>query len=109
MSFLDKAKQMFGQARTRAGELADEHGDKIDQAIDKGGSFLDERTKGKYSDTINKVSDGAKGAADRIAEERHHEERPPTPPEPASHLDTPDPVDPPEPIEPPEPLDPRQP
>ena len=54
MSFLDKAKQAFGTAKDKAGELATEHGDKIDSAIDKGGSFIDQKTHGKDADKVAK-------------------------------------------------------
>lgn len=39
MSMFDKAK-----------DLAAEHSDQVDKAVDKGGDAFDERTGGKYSD-----------------------------------------------------------
>ena len=41
--FLDKAK-----------ELAEQHDDKVDEALDRGGDAVDERTGGKYSENIDK-------------------------------------------------------
>lgn len=48
MSFLDRAKQ-----------LAEQHDDKIDQALEKIGDEVDKRTDGKYSDQIDKAVDFA--------------------------------------------------
>ena len=49
MGFLDKAKELLSQ-----------NADKIETAIDKAGEFVDDKTQGKYSDTIHKVADEAK-------------------------------------------------
>jgi hypothetical protein len=53
MGILDKAKQLLSQ-----------NADKVDTAIDKAGEFVDEKTQGKYSDTIGKVQEQAKKALD---------------------------------------------
>jgi hypothetical protein len=37
-------------------------------AIDKAGDFVDEKTEGKYSDTIHKVQEEAKKAAGSASE-----------------------------------------
>jgi uncharacterized protein YjbJ (UPF0337 family) len=118
MSFLDKAKQAFGTAKDKAGELANEHGDKIDSAIDKGGSFIDQKTHGKYADKVAKAGSTAKNAADKLAAQNEagtaaptSEARPdpeaPTaaadPTEAAGPIPAPEPVDPPEPIRPQDP------
>jgi MT0933-like antitoxin protein len=52
MSFLDKAKDLLSQ-----------NADKVGTAIDKAGEFVDDKTKGKYSDTIHKVQEEARKAA----------------------------------------------
>jgi hypothetical protein len=95
MSFLDKAKGALDQAKGRAGRLAGQHRDKIDHAIDKSGSYLDQRTGGKYSDKVHKARDSAHSAATRLAEQHRESEQassPKAPEEPAA--DTPQPVDP---------------
>lgn len=51
MGFLDKAKDLLSQ-----------NADKVEMAIDKAGDFVDEKTQGKYSDTIHKVQEEAKKA-----------------------------------------------
>jgi hypothetical protein len=49
MGILDKAKDLLAQ-----------NADKVETAIDKAGEFVDEKTQGKYSDTIHKVQEQAK-------------------------------------------------
>lgn len=53
MGFLDKAKGLLAQ-----------NADKVETAIDKAGEFVDDKTQGKYSDTIHKVAEEAKKALD---------------------------------------------
>lgn len=57
MSFLDKAKDLLGK-----------NADKVEQAIDKAGDFVDEKTEGKYKDVVDKVQDAAKGAVENEKE-----------------------------------------
>jgi hypothetical protein len=52
MGFLDKAKDLLSQ-----------NADTVEMAIDKAGEFVDDKTQGKYSDTIHKVQEEAKKAA----------------------------------------------
>ena len=66
MSFLDKAKTALTQAKDKAADLADKNSDKIEQAIEKSGDFLDQKTKGKYADKIAKGKDAAEGALDKL-------------------------------------------
>ncbi|OBI50669.1 kanamycin biosynthetic protein [Mycobacterium kyorinense] len=54
MGFLDKAKDLLSQ-----------NADKVEQAIDKAGDFVDTKTQGKYKDTVDKVQDAAKKAVDK--------------------------------------------
>lgn len=49
MGILGKAKDLLAQ-----------NADKVGLAIDKAGEFVDEKTQGKYSDTIHKVQEEAK-------------------------------------------------
>ncbi|OBF04123.1 MULTISPECIES: antitoxin [unclassified Mycobacterium] len=53
MGFLDKAKELLSQ-----------NADKVETVIDKAGEFVDDKTQGKYSDTIHKVQDEVKKAAE---------------------------------------------
>jgi MT0933-like antitoxin protein len=53
MGFLDKAKGLLSQ-----------NADKVEMAIAKAGEFVDDKTQGKYSDTIHKVQEEAKKVAE---------------------------------------------
>ena len=53
MGILDKAKDLLAQ-----------NADKVGSAIDKAGEFVDEKTQGKYSDTIHEVQEEAKKVVD---------------------------------------------
>lgn len=46
MGLMDKAK-----------DLASKHGDKIDQAVEKAGDLVDDKTGGKYSDKVDQAQD----------------------------------------------------
>jgi hypothetical protein len=46
MGFLDKAKELLSQ-----------NADKVEMAIDKAGEFVDDKTQGKYSDTLHQVQE----------------------------------------------------
>ena len=56
MGFLDKAKELLSQ-----------NADAVGTAIDKAGEFVDDKTQGKYSDTIHQVQEQAKKAAGSAA------------------------------------------
>ncbi len=56
MGILDKAKDLLAQ-----------NADKVETAIDKAGEFVDDKTEGRYSDTIHKVQEQAKKVADSAA------------------------------------------
>jgi hypothetical protein len=64
MSFMDTLKGKLGMSKDKAGDLAREHGDKIDSGIEKAGRAADSKTGGKYSDRIDTGVDKAKGAVD---------------------------------------------
>jgi hypothetical protein len=51
MGFLNKAK-----------DLLSKNADKVEQVIDKAGDIVDQKTKGKYTGTVDKVQDAAKKA-----------------------------------------------
>lgn len=61
MGFLDKAKDLLAQ-----------HADEVEIAIDKAGELVDDKTQGKYSDTIHKVQEEAKKAADSAKGDQHN-------------------------------------
>lgn len=54
MGFLDKAKGLLSK-----------NADKVEQAIDKAGDAVDEKTGGKYSEHVDKAQDAAKKAVNK--------------------------------------------
>ncbi|MCX4765458.1 antitoxin [Streptomyces sp. NBC_01275] len=67
MGLLDNLKARLTPAKGKVSGLAQQHGDKIQNGIDKAAKVVDEKTKGKYSGTIHTGTDKAKGAMDRLA------------------------------------------
>jgi hypothetical protein len=61
MGILDKLKDQASGLKKKATKVVDDNSDKIHSGIDKAGDFVDQKTKGKYSDKITK----AKGAAEK--------------------------------------------
>ncbi|MBN3510377.1 antitoxin [Mycolicibacterium nivoides] len=54
MGFLDKAKDLLSQ-----------NADKVEQAIEKAGDVIDEKTQGKYSGAVDKAQEAAKNAINK--------------------------------------------
>ncbi|MEV0323173.1 antitoxin [Streptomyces sp. NPDC050658] len=67
MGFLEKLKDKLAPAKDKVSGLAQQHGDKIDQGLDKAAKVVDAKTKGKYSDKIQTGTGKAKDAAHRLA------------------------------------------
>ncbi|MGW4299018.1 antitoxin [Streptomyces sp. NPDC004646] len=85
MGLFDNVKAGLDTAKEKAADLAREHGDKVQDGIDKAAHLVDERTKGKYSDKIHTGTDKAKEAVERLG--RQDEPKPgeggaQTPPKP---------------------------
>ena len=59
MGFLDKAKDLLSQ-----------NAETVEKAIDDAGAFVDDKTQGKYSDTVHKVAEEAKKAAGSVADQQ---------------------------------------
>jgi hypothetical protein len=66
MGFLDKLKLKATEVKEKAVEAVDEHGPQIKGGIEKAGTFVDKKTKGKYSDKIAKGTQKAEAAIDKI-------------------------------------------
>ena len=62
MGFLDRFKK-------KAADLAEDHGDKIEGAIDKAADVADDKTGGKYSDKIESGADAAKDAIEGLSDD----------------------------------------
>ena len=63
MGFLDKLKSTANDVKVKAVEAVDGHGSQIKDGIDKAGAFVDQKTKGKYSD---KIAMGTKKAGEAV-------------------------------------------
>jgi MT0933-like antitoxin protein len=50
----------FDEIKDKAKDLLGQHGDKVEEGIDKARDFADEKTGGKHSEQIGKVADQAK-------------------------------------------------
>jgi len=55
MGFLDKA---FAKGK----DMLHQNSDKVEQAIDKAGDIVDEKTQGKYTGVVDQAQDAAKKA-----------------------------------------------
>ncbi|MFD3658105.1 antitoxin [Streptomyces sp. 24-1644] len=78
MGFLDNLKAKLAPAKDKVGDLAHQHGGKIEQGLDKAARTVDQKTKGKYSDKIASGTQKAKGAVDRLGHKDEGGTRPPT-------------------------------
>jgi hypothetical protein len=58
MGFLDKA---FDKTK----EVLSENAEKVEQAIDKAGDIIDEKTQGKFAGAVDKVQDAAKNIVEK--------------------------------------------
>ncbi|GAA2092138.1 hypothetical protein GCM10009801_58540 [Streptomyces albiaxialis] len=58
MGFMDKVKGLMGQ-----------HGDKVQQGLDKAAQMADSKTKGKYTNQIKSGTQKAKDAAGKLADD----------------------------------------
>jgi hypothetical protein len=62
MSFMDTLKDKLGMAKGKAGDMAEQHPDKVDSGSDKSSQTADPKTGGKHSDRIDTGADKARDA-----------------------------------------------
>lgn len=67
MGFMDSVKAKLAPAKEKVSDLAQQHGGKIDQGLDKAARTVDEKTKGKYSDKIVTGTQKAKDAVEKLS------------------------------------------
>ncbi|MFE5857408.1 MULTISPECIES: antitoxin [unclassified Streptomyces] len=84
MGFMDTLKAKLAPAKDKVSDLAQQHGGKIEQGLDKAAKAVDSKTKGKYSGQIESGTGKAKEALDRIAHKDDGGTPPTTPPPPAT-------------------------
>jgi hypothetical protein len=68
MGFMDTIKEKFGN-RSKARDMARQHGDKIDEGTDRAGRTADEKTGGKYDEQIQKGTDKGKDTMHRYTDD----------------------------------------
>lgn len=66
MGVFDNLKGLADQAKEKATELVDQHGDKVEQGLEKAGQLADERTGGQHTDKIQQGVDKAREALDGL-------------------------------------------
>ncbi|MFI0742107.1 antitoxin [Streptomyces sp. NPDC021100] len=69
MGLFDDLKAKIGPVKDKVGGLVQQHGDKIEQGLDKAARMVDSKTDGKYSNQIRTGAGKAKEALGRLAEE----------------------------------------
>jgi hypothetical protein len=75
MSFMDTIKEKLGMSKDRAADVAHQHGDKIDQGLDKAGHTVDSKTGGKHSSQIDSGVGKAQDAVKDFGEKGENGER----------------------------------
>lgn len=68
MGFFDTLLGRSGQLRDKAGKYASEHGDSIQQGLDKAGQAANKATKGRFEGQIDKARGAAKSGVDKLGE-----------------------------------------
>ncbi|SEN38555.1 antitoxin [Actinacidiphila rubida] len=69
MSFMDTLKDKLGMSKAKTDDMMRQHGDKVDQGIDKAGQAVDSKTGGKHSDQVQTGVDKTKDAAHKYGEQ----------------------------------------
>ncbi|MFD4559183.1 antitoxin [Streptomyces sp. NPDC058469] len=59
----------LGKLKDKAEEIAEDHGDKIADGLEKAGDLIDEKTDGKHSAQIDTAVDKARGLVEKLAED----------------------------------------
>lgn len=62
----ESAQAKASELKDKAGDLAAEHNEDIDKAVDKVAELADKVTGGKFSDKIDEAADKLKEAADKL-------------------------------------------
>ncbi|KOV65496.1 antitoxin [Streptomyces sp. MMG1121] len=57
--------------KEQAEDIAEAHGDKIADGLERVGDFVDDRTGGKHSDTIDTAVDKAQDLVEKLGENGH--------------------------------------
>jgi len=60
---------LFDEIKDKATELIQGHSDQVDDAVEKAGDLVDEKTGGQFSGQVDAVQEKAKGLADDLDQE----------------------------------------
>ncbi|MET7384161.1 antitoxin [Streptomyces sp. NPDC005529] len=82
MGLMDNLKAKLEPAKDKVSGLAQQHGHKVNDGLEKAAKVVDEKTKHKYSDTIRTGTGKAKDAMDRLAAKEGGSATPPDAPTP---------------------------
>lgn len=66
----EAAEKAVHRAWEKAGDYAHSHGSDIERMLDKASTTIDERTDGKFADTLAKVKEQVRLGVTRLAERR---------------------------------------
>ncbi|MFF3733697.1 antitoxin [Streptomyces sp. NPDC002476] len=61
--------------KEEAEEIAEEHGDRISDGLEKAGDFIEDRTGGKHSNKIDTAVDKAQDLVEKLGEKGEHGEK----------------------------------
>ncbi|TWP43989.1 antitoxin [Lentzea tibetensis] len=59
----------FDELKNKAKDLLGQHGDKVDEGVDRAGQFADERTGGKHTEHIDSAEEKAKEGLRKFGEQ----------------------------------------
>lgn len=77
----DKAIKGMNDAKSKAGSVAHDSKEKVEGLLEKAGSTIDEKTDGKYAETVAKVKSKTTELVDKVASNRPDADTPPATPE----------------------------
>ncbi|HYN65328.1 MAG TPA: antitoxin [Ornithinibacter sp.] len=69
-SLADQADHLLRDAAVKAGDYAHDNRDRVEGALDRAGSKVDEKTDGKYTRYVDKLRTGVLVGVDWVAEQR---------------------------------------
>jgi ElaB/YqjD/DUF883 family membrane-anchored ribosome-binding protein len=69
-TFADQADHYLREAASKAGDYAHDNRGRVEEALDKAGSTVDEKTDGKYTRYVDKLRTGVLGGVDWVAQQR---------------------------------------
>lgn len=59
----------FDELKDKAKDALGQHGDKVDEGVDRAGGLVDERTGGRHSEQVQQGTEKAKEGLDRFREQ----------------------------------------